>query len=151
MRLVDDRIRHVEVLLSGNQPHLYVELQDGLVLPINLLGDGAVAMARYILGAVQAGRDGVLLIDEIDNGIHWSVQPAMWKAVRVAARRLNVQVVATTHSRECITAAVDAFAKEPNIMTLFRFASPGIADQSDVTSYNQHQLRAGLELDADVR
>ena len=45
---------------------------------------------------------GVLLIDEIDTGLHYSVMGQMWHLVTEAARRANVQVFATTHSQDCV-------------------------------------------------
>ena len=45
---------------------------------------------------------GVLLVDEIDTGLHYSVMGQMWHLVTEAARRANVQVFATTHSHDCV-------------------------------------------------
>jgi 3-hydroxyisobutyrate dehydrogenase-like beta-hydroxyacid dehydrogenase len=41
------------------------------------------------------------LVDEIENGIHYSVMPDVWKFVLKLAKRLGVQVFATTHSKDC--------------------------------------------------
>ena len=46
--------------------------------------------------------NGFLLIDEIDTGLHWTVMEEMWQFVVEVARKLNVQVFATTHSYDCI-------------------------------------------------
>ena len=47
-------------------------------------------------------KDGILLIDEFENGLYYSVQPDLWQFIFRVARRLNVQVFATTHSWDCI-------------------------------------------------
>lgn len=47
-------------------------------------------------------KGGFLLVDEIENGIHWSVKPKLWHFLVETARALNVQVVATTHSKDCL-------------------------------------------------
>ena len=49
-------------------------------------------------------KDGILLIDEFENGLYYSVQPELWQFIFRVARRLNVQVFATTHSWDCIEA-----------------------------------------------
>ncbi len=54
----------------------------------------------------------MLLIDEIENGIHYSVQPELWQLIFQLARRLNVQVFATTHSWDCIKGFQRAAEKE---------------------------------------
>ena len=53
------------------------------------------------LALIQAA-NGVLLIDEIDTGLHWTVMEDMWRLVIDTARKSSVQVFATTHSQDCI-------------------------------------------------
>ena len=52
--------------------------------------------------ALENAKDGLLLIDEVENGLHYSVQPDVWRFLFQAATKLNVQVFATTHSYDCI-------------------------------------------------
>jgi len=70
-------------------------------LPLRSLGDGVQRILGIALALVNA-TDGILLIDEIENGIHYSVQSELWQLIFQLARRLNVQVFATTHSWDCI-------------------------------------------------
>ena len=56
----------------------------------------------HIALAVASAPQGVLLIDEFENGLHWSVQEKLWIALARAARESNVQVFCTTHSLDCI-------------------------------------------------
>lgn len=51
-----------------------------------------------------------LVIDEIDLGIHYSKQEEFWKLIFSISKDLNVQIFATTHSRDCF----DAFARVAN-------------------------------------
>src|SRR5258708_14421514 len=77
-------------------------------LPLRSLGDGMQRILGIALALVNT-TDGILLIDEIENGIHYSVQPELWQLIFQLARRLNVQVFATTHSWDCI----EGFQKPP--------------------------------------
>ncbi len=81
----------------------------GIDEPIALrsLGDGMQRVFGLALTLVNA-KDGILLIDEIENGLHYSVQPDIWHLVFQLAHRLNVQVFATTHSLDCIKAFQEA-------------------------------------------
>ena len=65
------------------------------------LGDGAVRMFATALAVANAA-DGFLLIDEAENGLHHSLQPEYWAMVLRVAREHNVQVLATTHSWDCV-------------------------------------------------
>jgi hypothetical protein len=72
-------------------------------VPIKTMGDGMNRL--FGLGmALACAKDGILLVDEIENGIHWSVLPEVWKFIVKVAKRLNVQVFATTHSNDCLKA-----------------------------------------------
>lgn len=69
-------------------------------IPINLLGQGILKFLGIALAMLDA-KDGIVLVDEIDNGLHHSIQKHLWKAIFEWANKLNVQVFATTHSYEC--------------------------------------------------
>ncbi len=75
-------------------------------VPINSMGDGMLRILQLILKVFPA-KDGFLLIDEFENGLHYSVQEKVWRMVFELAEKLNIQVFATTHSWDCIT----SFAK----------------------------------------
>lgn len=72
-------------------------------IPLGNLGAGMNRLFGIALALVNA-KDGLVLIDEIESGLHYSVQPAVWRLIFEVARRLNVQVFAATHSRDCIEA-----------------------------------------------
>lgn len=72
-------------------------------LPLSNLGDGMQRMLGIALALVNA-KDGILLIDEIENGLHYSVLPSLWQIIFQLAQHLNIQVFATSHSRDSIEA-----------------------------------------------
>ena len=69
-------------------------------IPIGSMGDGMWRMLGLALALADA-KGGVLLVDEIDTGLHYSVMADMWRMVSERAAALKVQVFATTHSRDC--------------------------------------------------
>jgi AAA15 family ATPase/GTPase len=76
-------------------------------VPLNSLGEGMNRLLGIALALVNC-KDGILLIDEIESGLHYSVLPDVWKLIFKTARDLNVQVFATTHSFDCIVAFTQA-------------------------------------------
>lgn len=74
-------------------------------IPLGVMGDGMWRMLALVLALVKA-RNGILLIDEIDTGLHHTVLQRMWKLIYEAGApdKLNVQVFATTHSGDCVKA-----------------------------------------------
>ncbi len=76
-------------------------------LPIGSLGDGAWRILAVTLALIRS-RGGMLLVDEIDTGLHYSVLGDMWKVIMETAEHLNVQVFATTHSSDCVSSLASA-------------------------------------------
>lgn len=72
-------------------------------VPLRSMGDGMSRLLGIALG-MATSQGGVLLVDEIENGIHFSVQERLWELIFRESRRLNLQVFATTHSWDCIEA-----------------------------------------------
>ena len=83
---------------------------DPAPVPLKRLGDGAVRVFGVAL-ALANSRDGFLLIDEVENGLHHSVQKRFWRMVLETAEANNVQVLATTHSRDCVEGFARAAAE----------------------------------------
>jgi len=112
-------------------------------------GDGVNRLFLIALAMIKAA-NGLLLIDEVENGIHYSVQPDVWKFVFTLARRLNVQVFATTHSWDCIEAFQQAAAEDddPNSGVLIRLQNKG--DNVVSTVFSEQDLavitREGIEV-----
>lgn len=71
--------------------------------PLSSMGDGMLRILQLIL-KLHSSRDGMLLVDEFDNGLHHSVQKKVWELVFTLAKNLNIQVFATTHSYDCVKA-----------------------------------------------
>jgi len=76
---------------------------NGEIVPFKSMGDGINRILYIILSMVNA-ESGYLLIDEFENGLHYSVQEQVWEIIFTLAESLNVQVFATTHSSDCIKA-----------------------------------------------
>lgn len=103
--LYSDTIQRVAVIgetqnLSGRRAVVKIAGQDHPI-PLKSLGDGAVRLFGVALTLANS-RDGFLLIDEAENGIHHSIQSDFWKMVLKTAQENNVQVLATTHGWDCV-------------------------------------------------
>jgi predicted ATPase len=98
---------------------------------------------------VRAG-GGVLLIDEIDTGLHYSVMGDMWRLVYDAAKRLDVQVFAATHSRDCtqsLAAIVEAGEAPRPEVTIQRIER----GNPHAVAFTDDEIRIAAEIGAEVR
>jgi len=76
-------------------------LKDNHFFPLKDFGQGIKSFI-YIIASILIGKDEVIFIDEIENGIHYSILDELWKIILTISKQQNVQVFATTHSKECI-------------------------------------------------
>jgi len=68
---------------------------------INEFGSGLKSYISIIC-SLYACENGYLFIDEVDNGIHYTQLDKLWEIILTISKQQNVQVFATTHSKECI-------------------------------------------------
>ena len=120
----------------------------GHPVPLKSLGDGAVRLLGVAL-ALGSSRDGFLLIDEAENGIHHALQRDFWRMVLQTAQDNNIQVLATTHGWDCVRgfaqAAVSLDAVEGVLVRLERSG-----DRIRAVEYTEDELviaaQEGIEM-----
>ncbi|MBK6688021.1 MAG: AAA family ATPase [Deltaproteobacteria bacterium] len=83
-------------------------------VPLGSLGEGTTRMLTLALSLATA-RGGVLLIDEIETGLHYTSHRSTWRLVIETAKRLDVQVFATTHSKDCLEAVARLYEDAPDL------------------------------------
>lgn len=150
LRLLEPRLRRLSTIVAGGEPMLHADIGWQRLTPIAYLGDGVVRLARLALRMLEA-RGGILLVDEIENGLHHSVLHEVWKALGETARRAEVQLFATTHSWECAEAAHLAFSEDPeydfSLQRLERAPDGGIR----AVAYDREALAGAIEAGLEVR
>ena len=76
---------------------------DGVNMPFSVYGDG-IRKILYILNKLFDATDSILLIDEIETGLHKKYYDELFPVVFELAKKLNVQLFIATHSMEAIDA-----------------------------------------------
>ena len=118
-------------------------------VPLKSLGDGALRLFSVAL-ALANSRDGFLLIDEAENRIHHSVQRDYWRMILQMAHENNVQVIASTHSLDCVRGFTWA-AEELDVAegVLVRLERENGALRP--VTYSERRLRIAAEQGIEVR
>jgi AAA15 family ATPase/GTPase len=80
-------------------------------IPVDFLGAGFCRCLSIALILAAGGKE-VLFIDEIENGIHYSLLSELWQFLLTASDTYNCQIIATTHSYEMIEAFYEASQKK---------------------------------------
>jgi AAA15 family ATPase/GTPase len=151
LKLIDNKIEGIKSLNIGS-PMLYLKYEDGKLLPIGLFGDAIGKVINYLLRIIN-NRDSILLIDEIENGIHYSNQEFLWEKLFLLAQKFNVQIFATTHSIEMIRAfekvvLKDSFSNEGAYFELFRHYK---TNEIVANNRNNKELEYDLENNIPIR
>jgi predicted ATPase len=95
-------VKDAERIAWSTTSETFIVRLKGAEKPVTIgsFGDGLWRI-MYIALALIRCQGGVLLIDEIDTGLHYSILADLWKMIYEMAKALDVQVFATTHSSDC--------------------------------------------------
>lgn len=117
LRFVSPDIERISIVGRPNQVAMAKLKGHDRPVPLGSLGDGVHRVLGIALSLANA-RNGVATFDEVDNGLHYSVQRQLWSLIFDTAHALNVQVFAVTHSWDCIEAFQHAAADDPHEQAL---------------------------------
>jgi predicted ATP-dependent endonuclease of OLD family len=154
LKLIDTKVDGVAFVEDSSQPsdrdRIPLVKMSGIEepLPLKSMGDGMNRLFNIIIALCNA-RNGLLLIDEFENGLHWTVQPQVWDIVFRLSERLNVQVFATTHSRDCVTGFDRAWNQYTHLGAFLRLDAK--KDSIEVTEYTNETLTDAIEMDVEMR
>ncbi|MDE0627129.1 MAG: AAA family ATPase [Bryobacterales bacterium] len=115
-------------------------------VPIGSVGDGMWRMLGLALSLANA-EGGVLFVDEIDSGFHFSVMEDMWRMINGQAGSLSVQVFATTHSRDCYESLAAIAKSEPGDVTIQRIDR----SRTEAVRFSREAVLAAAERGIEVR
>lgn len=108
LKIMDDRILEID-FLADNLRNPLATLKNGKSVALLRMGHG-IHRVLTILLALSTCKDGTILIDEVENGLHYSIQEELWNLIFEIAAAQNIQIFATTQSMD----AVRAFGKIVN-------------------------------------
>jgi len=169
-----ERITSVEHPANPSQRMFLARIEGALEpVPLKSLGDGMVRLFQLALALESAKSrrttsaapsrslipeagsndyEGVFLIDEIENGIHYTVLPNLWRFLFRMARLHGVQIFATTHSWDCVEAFQHAAAEEKEIGgMLLRLEKRDDRPEHKVVTYTEKELASATRFETEVR
>ena len=147
LKLFDAEITDVKTIVQNGVAKLYVTLKNGKKMPIDYMGDGINKLMCSCI-SILANPNALILIDEIENGFHYTMHQKIWEMIFRAAQESSTQVIATTHSYECIQGASDAIGTDSRFgyVRLDR-----VNDQIVAKCMSAEQLKLALDATMEVR
>ncbi len=145
LAILDNSIKKFKIM--NQEP---VILQNNEYLLVTQLGDGAKQLINIFI-SIYSSKNGVLLIDEIDNGFHYTFFDKLWKIILTISKEQNVQVFATTHSKECIESYARVSKKLEDEEITFIELGKNKKDELKAMIYSYEWLIDEIEQNHEVR
>jgi AAA15 family ATPase/GTPase len=111
-----------------------------------IFGDG-LKRILFIATALVTVKKGILLLDELEGGIHAFLLPAVMKWLLKAAVTMNVQIFATTHSLDAVDALLKAAEDSQEEFTTYRLTKEDhVAKRMNYNLLTDLRVKGGLEI-----
>lgn len=121
-------------------------------LPLPALGMGSLQIIR-ILSCATLSMDGIMAIDEIENGLHHSSCHILWKTLLGLAKRNNIQLFITTHREDVLSSFAKAYEEMEDAPSAayFNLIRDPETDELKAYHYTPKQLSGSMEAGFEVR
>ena len=149
LQIIDPDIVDIQTVVQQRYTQLYLITKNSS-LPLKLAGDGICKLLYFVL-YVLCNPNSIVLIDEIENGFHYSIQKSLWEKLAEAAKRSNTQIIATTHSYECIQNAVEGIAKAGMSENFSLHRIDKIGEESSSSCYSGELIKYAVDSSMEVR
>lgn len=153
-RSIEPRLRRLRYAKpQGTQTHLvYVDLGEGPMLPFTQLGQ-AFGRTLQVYCEIFAKRPDILLVDEIENGLYFEGLEDYWKGLMAILEDQDVQLFATTHSRECMEAAHRAAATLESDPLRYLRLDRRVDDPGRIvaTTFGKEEMATAIEFNREMR
>lgn len=149
LQKIEPRLTRLRTVSSDYELRLYVSLMNHTgMLPLTQLGHGFTRLLN-LYSQLLIGKSKLALIDEIENGIHYSALPTVFEGIKDITQTHGVQSIITTHSKECIRAACDAFKDSPDDFQVIRLVRKDDNIEAQIIPYDY--VEASLEMRGELR
>jgi len=148
IRKIEPEINDLSI---GSDNVLYCDTGFKELVPVNVAGEGINRLLSIIMAIYEAS-NGIILIDEVENGFHYSALEHLWQAIFNAGQKFDVQVFATTHSFENIkaySAVSEKFPRLGNDLKLFRLEKE--KRKINIIDIESNMIKTTIENDLEVR
>jgi len=145
-------IKDLAISYHAGIPMVFAEVEgEGRLrkMPMGLISDGINRLLSICLG-IGYYRDGMVLIDQIEDGFHYKILPALWESIYTLAEQFNVQLFISTHSGECMEALFPVAKRHEKDICLLR-ASRTEKLGCTIDSLTGEYLVTALEQEFEVR
>jgi AAA15 family ATPase/GTPase len=135
LKIIEPRLEGLKIIKEGAISAVHGKLK-GIprTVPINFMGEGMEKLLSLIV-AIAHSPNRIIFLDEIENGLHYSVLPKVWEALGKALRKYDCQLITTTHSYECLRSAYEGLSEMPDDFRYIRLHRKGEDVSAKLSNY----------------
>lgn len=151
LQYFDKDIADIQTIVKGAYGYLYALFKDGKKIPLSYMGDGMNRMLNILLAILSMPKS-IILIDEFENGFHYSMYKKIWEIIGKAAVENECQLIVNTHSRDLLKGAVEAL-KEENLLNKFSYVrlAKNTSDDVQAKVFDAELIEYALRSEMEVR
>lgn len=148
IKLFDKNTLNVEII----NDEVYVQLSNiNDLIPISFIGDGLQHFIG-ICSAVLNPENKVVLVDEIDNGLHYTVLKQLWKSLIKLSIENSTQLFITTHNEESLKSLAAVLEEEKEDIDLSVFSIQRIKNAGlKAYQYTAQALQGAIGKEIEIR
>jgi AAA15 family ATPase/GTPase len=149
LKIIEPDLQTLKIIKKGAVSSVHGKLE-GLphTLPIHFMGEGMEKLLSLIV-AITHSPNRVIFLDEMENGLHYSIMPKIWEALGKALRKYDCQLITTTHSYECLQAAHEGLSEMPDDFRYIRLHRKGEDISAKLSNYDM--IGTAMKTNLEVR
>lgn len=125
LQQVEPRLESLDAVSPDGEQRIYADIA-GLPQALQVLQLGHGFNRLLVLFAqLLVSESKLVLVDEVENGIHYSALPTLFEGIKLVAKERDIQSLITTHSWDCLRAACEVFADSPELFQVIRLEREG--------------------------
>lgn len=148
LKILENNVQRIGFQMADSG--IIVKLEDEEPVPLGNMGDGMSRILGIVMSLVTSA-GGYLLVDEIDTGLHYRAITDMWRLIIETATRLDIQVMATTHSYDCLRSFAEALEMQGDktVGALFRLQRRD--EEIQAVKHDAERLAFAITQDVELR
>ena len=146
LKEIEPELVEIKIL---DRDYIFADINKKNLIPFAFLGDGVNRLLTILL-AIYETPNGIVLIDEIENGFHHKSLSILWKAIFSISKKQDVQVFATTHSWENVKTFAKV-AKEINDESYRLYRVESNAELNKIIEYEPSLLQQSVKSEWEIR
>jgi len=149
LQILEPNLKSLSTIPVGPISLIHIDFGGPRLMPIQLAGEGMTRIAEMTIDIASAP-NGIILIDDIDTGIHYTALPKFWEMIFYLTKKFKIQLFATTHSSECLETAYQTLSSmKEHDMNIYRLQR--IEDSISVLSYDKKKFETVIDIGLEVR